>query len=119
MSIETITGYVISFILGAVVALFWAYSGHNSRISKIENQIDGVNLEVVQNEITSLKTMISAMGIVNLAADVKVMRESMIFRPDFQQKLGTICAEHDKMHDQIEINSSRLAVLETRTNSKV
>ncbi len=118
MTFEAAIGYLLSFVLGAVVALFWAYSGHGSRLSKLEQQVGRADLSVMTTEISNLKTMIASMGIIDMAADVRMMKNSMIFTTDFQQKLGVVLAEYKDMHDQIEKNGGRLLVLETKANIK-
>jgi hypothetical protein len=118
LTIESLIGYGLSFALGAVVALFWAYSGHGSRITSLESKIGKANLEVLESKISSLETMMTSMGIINLAADVKSMRDSPLFRADFQQQLSIVCSEYKAMHDQIGINTSKINVMEALLDMK-
>jgi hypothetical protein len=123
MNFETLASYLltaaISFAFGAIAALFWAYAGHGARLVALESgKIGKVDLSAMQTEITHLNTTIMTMGIVDLAANVKVMKESIIFDRDFQQKLSTVCSEHKDMHDQINKDGGRLIVLETKAHIK-
>ena len=88
----------LTFLVGLLVGLFWKYSD----IAKHEERIK------------SLESNVNVMNVVDIASNIKSMKDSVIFTPQFQQQISTICSEHDRMRSQIDINTTELAVLKER-----
>ncbi len=96
MTYESVIIPVLTFLLGVVVSLLWKDSGHGSRLTKLETRLGTADLGVIQSELAGLKVTILTMGIVDLAADVRIMKNSIIFQPSFQRELQLICAERQE-----------------------
>jgi hypothetical protein len=101
MTFENYIIPVLTFLLGLLSGLLYKYA----------------DIVKLKTDVETLK--INQMGIVALAGDVKAMRESILFKPEFMQQLSTICSEHKGMHDQIDKNTNRLAVIETVIGTKI
>jgi hypothetical protein len=87
---------ILTFALGTMLGLFYKYSDITS----------------MKKDIANLKEGAAILNMVNLVADVRMMKNSIIFSPEFSVKISTVCSEHDKMHDDIDRNSNRLSSLE-------
>ena len=96
MDFESIIIPLLTFLLGLLIGLFYKYA----------------DIVKLTTDVETLKT--NQVGIVAMAGDVKVMRESMIFKTEFQQMLSTVCSEHGAMKTQIDVNTNRLSRLEAK-----
>lgn len=95
--IEGIMLSVLTFFLGLLIGLFYKYA----------------DIVILKQKVETIEANVSVIAIVNLAADVKVMKNSVLFTQEFQTKLLTICAEHDGMRDDIKRDGNRITALET------
>lgn len=100
MNFETVIIPILTFLLGLLSGLLYKYS----------------DIVKLKTDVETLK--VNQAGIVALAGDVKAMRESLLFKPEFIQKLSVVCAEHIQMHDQIDINTRRLDVIGSLLENK-
>ena len=66
----------------------------------------------LKRDVTAHDKLLTALGLVDLAANVKMMKESIIFTPEFQSRLSTVCSEHDRMREKIEENSKDVTIVQ-------
>ena len=95
-SYVTVLISILTFIIGLLAGLFYKYS----------------DLTAMKVKVDKLEKDVNVLSIVELASNVKAMKESLIFSPDFQARFSTVLAEHDRMRNKIEENSTKVIVLE-------
>jgi hypothetical protein len=102
MTFENVIIPVLTFLLGVMVGLLYKYA----------------DIVTLKADVKTLKD--NQVGIVAMAGDVKVMRSSPIFNdPDFMKTLLVVCSEHRGMHDQIDVNTNKLGVIENILGEKI
>ncbi len=93
----------MTFVIGALVGLLYKYS-------------DIVDMKA---DIRQLKEILSVMNVVELSANVKVMKDSSLFAAPFLRKISIICAEYDHMREQIESNEKSLTTIEANLSQGI
>ena len=116
MSIESFVGYILSFLLGLVSALLWAFAKHGNRLTVLEGKLgeNGI-IASIQKDISGLRNEIT--DIKKMADDVTLIKNSPIFRPEIAQQLLTVCSEHKGIHDQLD--QAKTDITEIKTTLKI
>ena len=94
--VGTILISALTFAVGLLVGLFYKYS----------------DMTAMKKDIANLRDNASILSIVNLVADVRVMKNSIIFTPDFQVKFSTVCSEHDRLREESAKNKDDIITLQ-------
>ena len=120
MDTTTLLVSLLTFCIGILIGMFYKYGEITQLKTQFKTQIGDVSFQTMQAEISALRTeiamlhqSITAMGITDVAANVKTMQASILFTPSFQREIATICSEHDGMRNEINVNSNRLTALES------
>ena len=96
MNWEAILVSVLTFSIGLLIGMFYKYS----------------DITTLKANLKSMEKTVSVVDVVGLVADVKVMKNSVIFTPDFQVKFSTICSEHDRLREQSDKNKDDIITLQ-------
>ena len=94
--VVTIIISALTFAIGLLAGLFYKYS----------------DITTLKENAKTTKETLSVLSIVNLVADVRSMKNSIIFTPEFQSKFSTICSEHDRMREQGSKNQDDIITLQ-------
>ena len=89
---------VLTFALGTMLGLFYKYS----------------DITTLKNDIKHLQENVNVMNVVDIASNIKAMKDSIIFTPGFTAQMATICSEHERMRAKIEENSQDITILKAQ-----
>ena len=94
--VVTIIVSALTFLIGLLIGLFYKYS----------------DIGVLKVKVKTLEDSLSTITLVNLVADVRAMKNSVIFTPEFQVKFSTVCSEHDRLREQGAKNQDDIITLQ-------
>ncbi len=86
----------MTFVLGALIGLLYKYT----------------DIVAMKKDIEHLNNVLSVMNVIELSANVRVMKDNSLFAAPFLSKISIICAEYDHMRDQIEAHEKSLTTIE-------
>ena len=89
---------ILTFVVGLLVGLFYKYS----------------DITGMKKDIENLKETLKVLSIVDLASNVKSMKDSVLFDPTFQQHLTSICSQVDTLQKRSDANDERIRQLEIK-----
>ena len=89
---------ILTFMVGLLIGLFYKYS----------------DITGMKKDITHMKEEINVVNVTDLLAGIKTLKESIIFSPEFQRLLVTVCSEHERMRSKIDENTQDITTLKAQ-----